>query len=184
MTRESEARPDSEVPAFSMRALATGNYSLRSGAIGVGGRAELDVFRIGLSFSYERALFSDVTSFDTQAMTGLISVAPVANRNLHLRLLGGVDLRLAPSASAFGPAFGVNGRLGASFIGIDAFATLTPLPFRRLEARAALFLKSGPVELQAGYQVRLLDTTSGGTLATLLSTAPEAGPYAALGLSL
>lgn len=183
-TREREARPDSDVPAFGLRALATGNYSLKSGAVGVGGRAELDVFRIGLSFSYERTLFSEVTSFETQAMTGLLSVAPVATKNLRLRVLGGVDLRLTPSAPSFGPVFGVNGRLGASWIGIDAFATLTPLPFRRLEARAAVFVKSGPVELQAGYQVRLLDTAAGSTLATLFSTTPEAGPYAALGVSL
>jgi len=182
-TPEPQPKPD-DIPAFSMRALGTGSYSLTSGTFNVGARAELDIYRIALNLSYDQPLFSELGTADAQQFTGLIGIAPIANRNLRLRVLGGADVRLTPSSLAVGPSFGVNGRVGISFIALDAQAIITPLPFRRLEARAALVLKAGPVEFQGGYQVRLLDTTTGGTLATMFSSMPEAGPYAALGISL
>lgn len=181
--QEPAPKPD-DVPAFSMRALGTANYALTSGTFNVGARGELDLYRFAVNLSYEQPLFSELGVADAQQFTGLLGLAPVANRTLRLRVLGGIDARLTSSTLSVGPSFGVNGRVGLSFIALDASAIITPLPFRRLEARAALVLKAGPVEFQGGYQVRLLDTTTGGTLATMFNALPEAGPYAAIGVSL
>ena len=67
---------------------------------------------------------------------------------------------------------------------VDLSSTFTPLPFRRLEARAALVLKAFVLELHGGYQATWLDLSNAGTLSTMFSLAPIAGPYLAVGVAL
>ncbi len=176
----------SEVPLFQIAALATASVTT-SGTTGYGAlfgaRGEIDVWRIGLNVSYGRAANLVEGLSETTEVVALVGYSVMANRWGRVRVLGGLDTRSAASGLAVGPAFGLNARLGWALLQADVSTTLTPGPFRRLEARAALVLKGGLFELHRGYQATFVDTTTTGTLATLFSS-PAAGPYVALGVAL
>lgn len=179
-------RDHSDTPFFEARALATG--SMASSASGwtfsVGGRAEVDLLRLSIAVAYERGISTTLGFSEVEEGVALAGVGLVAQEHVRLRLLGGADFRSSSAGLAVGPAIGVSGRAGFSFLAVDAAATLTPLPFRRFDARAGLALRGGFVELQGGCRVQLLDTSSSGDLSTLFASNAAAGPYLALGFDL
>jgi len=180
-----EAPPASIAPVFEARVLATGtaitwgNTTLAT----FGARAELDLFRVALTLSYDRFITSALALSDLQSLTVLGGYSVVAHRFVRLRVLGGVDARWS-DASQLGPSLGATVRAGFRFLSLDAAVTFTPLPFRRVDARLGLALSGSPFELQGGLRAQVLDTTEGGSLGTLFATASEVGPYLALGLAL
>jgi hypothetical protein len=180
-----EKAPD-EVPVLQVAALATGSLvSTTAGSEALfGARGEVDLFRFGVNVTYGRLVTSSLVLSDTVEVVGLAGWSVMANRWGRVRVLGGLDVRAATAGVTVGPAVGANARVGFSMLQVDLSTTLTPFPFRQLEARAALVLKGGLFELHGGYQARFSDTSSTGTLATLFSTAPLAGPYVAVGVAL
>lgn len=187
VSAEAPTEKPSDVETFRVAALATASVgtSTTTGFEALfGGRAEVDVFRLGFNFTYGRSASLLTGLSDTTELVGLAGWSLMANRWGRIRVLGGFDLRTSSTAFAAGPAFSANARVGLSMLQLDVSSTLTPLPFRRLEARAALVLKGFLFELHGGYQATWLDETSTGSLATLFSNAPTAGPYLAFGVAL
>ena len=177
--------PASSAPTFELRALVTGSPVTTSTgtSYAFGARGEIDLFRVAVLVSWDRSITSSFTLSDTQQVTALAGYSVLAHKYARIRVLGGVDVHAADTLTV-APAIGVSARAGLSFLAADVAATFTPLPFRRIDARAGLVLKGGLFELQGGYRAQVIDTTSGGTLATLFATPLAAGPYLAVGVSL
>lgn len=183
--KSSTPAPTSSAATFELRALITGSpvTSSTGTSYAFGARGEIDLFRVAVLVSWDRSISSSFALSDTQQVTALAGYSVLAHKYARIRLLGGIDV-LASDTLTFAPAMGVSARAGLSFLAVDAAATFTPLPFRRIDARAGLVLKGGVFELQGGYRAQVIDSTSGGTLATLFATPLSAGPYLALGVSL
>lgn len=175
----------SSAPTFELRALVTGSpvTSSTGTSYAFGARGEIDLFRVAVLVSWDRSITSSFALSDTQQVTALAGYSVLAHEYARIRVLGGIDVH-ATDTLTFAPALGVSARAGLSFLAADVAATFTPLPFRRIDARAGLVLKGGLFELQGGYRAQVIDTTTGGTLATLFATPLAAGPYLALGVSL
>jgi hypothetical protein len=173
-----------EGPWWRARALSTANYyTTQTGDLGTYGvRAELDVWRIGTVVTYDRAVTTGLTLDPQQDLTVLCGFAVLDSQHAWIRALVGPDVRFGDTTQ-WGPSFGITGRFGFSWIAVEADATLTPLPFRRLDARAALALSGGVFELQGGVRGQWLDTSTTGALGALFQSKAQLGPFVALGLT-
>jgi hypothetical protein len=171
-------------PWWRVRALSTANYyTTRSDDLGTyGARIELDVWRIGAVVTYDRAVTTGFALDPQQDLTVLAGYALLSSSHAWIRALVGPDVRFGDSTQ-WGPAFGLTGRFGFSWIALEADATITPLPFRRLDARAGLVLTGGVFELQGGVRGQWLDTRSTGDVGAMLSSQAQLGPFVALGLT-
>ncbi|MFZ5443553.1 MAG: hypothetical protein ACOZQL_26340 [Myxococcota bacterium] len=177
--------PERDFPLWQVTALATANVpsSLDGSDFLLGLRGELDVWRIGAVVSFDRTGTTPLTMSDTRHWTGLAGYAVLLNRWVRVRALGGVSALTTDTSSTFGPSVGVTARVGWAFLGAEAAAVFTPVGFRQLDVRAEGILKGGVFELHAGYRARFLDASATGTLETMFSNAPVAGPHVAVGLS-
>lgn len=179
-----EAESSFEGPWWRVRGLTTANYyTTRNDDLGtVGARAELDIWRIGTVVTYDRAVTTGLTLDPQQDLTVLVGYALLASNHAWIRALAGPDVRFGGSTQ-WGPSFGLTGRFGFSWIALEADATLTPLPFRRLDTRAALALTGGVFELQGGVRGQWFDDSEGGDLGRLFDSTAQLGPFIALGLT-
>lgn len=170
-----------------LTALATGIIPLQlTGAQFVFGmRGELDVFRIGAQFSFDRGGVTPFTVNQTNEWTGLLGYSLVNNKYARVRLQGGMSALTGDGiASRFGPSAGLTARAGLPFISAEVGAIFTPVGgMRQLDARAELVLRGGVFELHGGYRVRFYDASEAGTVSTLFSSIPVAGPSVAIGLT-
>ncbi|MFT3840898.1 MAG: hypothetical protein QM723_28165 [Myxococcaceae bacterium] len=179
-----EAESSFEGPWWRVRALTTANYyTTHTDDLGTwGARAELDIWRIGTVLTYDRAVTTGLTLDPQQDLTVLVGYALLASNHAWIRALVGPDVRFG-SSTQWGPSFGLTGRFGFSWIAVEADATLTPLPFRRLDTRAALALTGGVFELQGGVRGQWFDDSEGGDLGRLFNSTAQLGPFIALGLT-
>jgi len=177
--------PERDFPLWQVTALGTATLptSLSGSDFLFGLRGEVDVWKVSALITFDRTGTTPLTMSETRAWTGLAGYAPFVNRWARIRVLGGVSAQTTDTASQFGPSLGATARVGWSFIGVEGGVVFTPVGFRQLDARAEVVLKGGVFELHAGYRARFLDTTSAGTLATLFTSTPVAGPSIAVGLS-
>lgn len=180
------AAADDDQPFVRVKALTTGTYLMNNAAnrFTFGARGELDIWRIGSVFTYDRTVSNAFELADAHDVTALVGFVVLAHSNARIRLLVGGDFHIAPEGTGIGPAFGATGRFGISIIALEVAATVTPLPFKRLDARAAAVLKLGKFELQAGYRAQWLDATTQNAFTQMFASAPAAGPFVALGFSL
>ncbi|PZR18535.1 MAG: hypothetical protein DI536_01255 [Archangium gephyra] len=174
-------------PTWQVAALATAIVPLNiSGAPFVFGmRGELDIFRVGAQFSFDRGGVTPFTMSQTNEWTGLLGYSLVNHKYARVRLQGGMSALSGDGITArFGPSAGLTARAGLPFIGAEVGAIFTPAGgMRQLDARAEVVLRGGVFELHGGYRVRFYDATDAGTLSTLFATTPVAGPSIALGLT-
>jgi hypothetical protein len=85
---------------------------------------------------------------------------------------------------ALGPTLGSNFRFMANRIGFDAAVFFTPLPFRQLDLRAAFVVGWSIFEFHVGWQLKVVDATSDGSLARLFERSPAVnGPMVGVALS-
>lgn len=172
--------PEPEFPFWQVSALGTATLptSLDGSAFLVGARAEVDIWRIGLLVTVDKAGTTPFSLSSSQQWTALGGYAVLVNKWARLRLLAGVS---GTSTASLAPTVGANVRVGWAFLGAEAAAVLTPFgAFQQLDLRAEGILHGGIFELHAGYRARFLDTTGAGTAFT---SAPLAGPHVALGLA-
>jgi hypothetical protein len=177
------AQKKSRTDGFHLGVFAFGSVGVVGGSTGlIGGvRGEMDISRFALHVAYNR-FYSP--GFEANQLTSMIGVSLMANDAGRIRVLGGLDVIGTPTATAFGPVVALNFRLGLGVIGFDGSAALTLLPFRQLDARAALVLRLAIFELHAGWRFQVLDGTDGGAFTTSFLSSPSVnGPYAALGLA-
>lgn len=164
---------------------ATIPTSLDGAAFMFGLRGELDVWRLGVLFSFDRSGITPLTMNDLRAWTGLVGYSVLSLDWLRVRAQAGVTALSSDTAAArVSPALGTTARVTWRFLGAEAGATFSPFDFRQLDLRAAAILHGGIFELQVGYRARFLDATTGGTLDTMFATTPSAGPHVALGINL
>ena len=178
------APPDT--PSWQLAALATATVplSLSNASFLIGFRTELDVYRFGAMVSLDRSVVTPFAVDELQSWSGLAGYSVIHNHYARLRLLGGVSVLSSSAATQFAPTVGTTIRLGLPSIAIELSGIFTPLPFRQLDARAELVLRWSIFEVHGGYRTRLLDTTDGGSFATLFAQTPLAGPSIGLGFSL
>ncbi len=177
--------PTSDGPRWQVTALATANVplALTGSDFLLGLRGEVDVWRISALLTFDRTGTTPLTIAETRHWTGLLGSSLVLNKYARVRALGGVSALSTDTTSQFGPSLGTTARIGWSFLAAEAGVVFTPFGFRQLDARVEAVLKGGVFELHAGYRARFVDASATGTLATLLGSAPVAGPSIALGVS-
>lgn len=179
------AKADDELPFWSVKGLATANVplSLSGYMYLVGFRAELDVWHITSQVTLDRTLKTPLGIADIQQWNALLGGTPVRNKYVQLKALAGATVLATSTDVRTGFTVGATGRVGISFIALEAAAVWTPLPFRQLDLRAELVLKGGIFELHGGYRARFLDQSEGGSMSTLFAQAPVSGPAIALGFA-
>ncbi|MGV3623166.1 MAG: hypothetical protein ACO1OB_20265 [Archangium sp.] len=189
---ESEVRatpqPDKNAAeTWRLTALATGIIPLQlNGANFVFGmRGELDVFRVSATFTFDRGGVTPFTMNQTNEWNGLLGYSLINNKWARVRLQGGMSALSGDAIAArFGPSAGLTASAGLPFIGVEAAAIFTPVGgMRQLDARAEVVLRGGVFELHGGYRVRFYDASDAGTVSTLFSSIPVAGPSVAIGLT-
>lgn len=166
---------------------AVGVSDTTSGAVG-NLRAEIDIWRISLLGSYSifsasiPGFFGYVQVHQVNAMAGY---AFFSSDLLTFRLLGGVDFMTRDGVTAVGPIIGTNLRTMWGRFGLDGAVMVTLVPFRQVEARAALVLRWWSIfEAHLGWRVQVVDATLSGDLGTLFTSSPTVtGPVAAIGLT-
>jgi hypothetical protein len=178
--------PADETPLVQVRALATASlglpFNLTGSGLLVGGRAELDVWRLQARLVWDRAGTTPFTIASTDFFTGTVGYSLFSSSWAKLRVLGGVASQSGPEAPTHvGPVVGLSGRLGLSFLALEGSATLSPLGLPSFDAQVALVLRGGFFELHAGWRTRYVDPS--GSLATLFTTTPVAGPSVGVGLA-
>jgi hypothetical protein len=181
---EKELKKDA-APFWQVTALATANVplALNGSDFLFGFRGEVDVWRISALVSLDRRGMTPFSMSDIQTWNGLLGASVVATKSFRLRALGGVGVLATESTATFAPTLGTTARVGWKWIALEGALHASAGAFRQLDARAELVLHGGVVELHAGYRVRLIDPTPGGSVETLFATAPVSGPCVALGLS-
>ena len=174
------------MPAFHLSALAVGGLVLGSegNAYTAGALAELDIFRFGAFFAYDRGISSAWSISDTQQYTGMLGYSLFASNWGRVRVLGGVNVLAATTGVKVAPVLGTSARVGWHFLALELSAAFTPAVFRELDARAALVLCAGAFEVRAGYRARVADSSATGTLSTLFASPLAAGPFLAFGFTL
>ncbi len=169
-----------------LRVLATGAVALPLSPTGskllLGGRAELDVWRLQARLVWDRAGTTPFTIGSTDFFTGTLGYSLLSASWAKLRVLGGVASQSGPEAvTQVGPVLGLSGRLGLSFLALEGSAVFSPFGLPTFDAQVELVLRGGIFELHAGWRARYLDPT--GSLATLFTTTPLLGPSVGVGLA-
>jgi hypothetical protein len=184
-----EAAPPARAPGsgFELRVLATATVNWPVALTGtsflVGGRAELDLFRVHALLTWDRAGTTPFSLSSTDTFNGAVGYSILDVGVARLRVLGGVAVQTsAESSTRVAPVLGVSARVGLSVLAIDAAALLSPFGLPQFDARLGVALHLGPTELQVGYRAHYVDPT--GSVGTLFTTTPFVGPTVALGLSL
>lgn len=180
-------KKEHEAPTWQVAALGTAIVPLDlNGARFVFGlRGELDVLRVGVMFTFDRAAVTPFTMNQTNEWTGLLGFSGLNNKWVRVRLQGGLSALSGDGVTTrFGPSLGLTARAGLPVIAAEVGAIFTPVGgMRQLDARAELVLRGGVFELHGGYRVRFYDASDAGTVQTLFATVPVAGPSIALGLT-
>lgn len=175
-----------DAPFYEVRALAAATVPLNFNGANflVGLRAEVDVWRLAVVATMDHPGSTPLTLSPTTYWTGLAGGSVLARSWGRVRLLGGVVIEQG-CVTSLGAAVGVTGRAGWSFLAAEAGLTFAPIGgVRMLDARGGLVLSGGLFELHAGYRALFVDSTTGGTAASLFSTGPLSGPTLALGFAL
>lgn len=169
--------------------LLSGSFGVTSDTAGLVGnaRAEIDIARIGLLFSYSDFI-SSLQSFNTIQVSQfniMGGYSLFSSDELTWRVLAGLDIMIRQGSAAFGPVVGTNLRsMFGRTIGIDGAFMVTLLPFRQFEVRAALVIAWSIFEIHLGWRLQVIDATQSGTLATLFTNSPGInGPVVGLGLT-
>ncbi len=118
-----------------------------------------------------------------QQLNAHLTYALLAGSRGRLRVEAGADSVFAPQLMAMGPSLGASGVLwlGGPFA-LEGAVSVTPFPYRQVEARAGVALGLGPVGLRGGWRTLYLDDagmSDGSAHQDLFS-----GPYVGLGLAL
>lgn len=188
---EVRATPPTEnkhaAPTWQVAALGTAivPLNINGAAFVFGMRGELDIFRVGAMFTFDRAGVTPFTIGQTNEWTGLLGYSLINNKYARIRMQGGLSALSGDNIAArFGPSVGLTARAGLPVIAAEVGAIFTPVGgMRQLDARAELVLRGGVFELHGGYRVRFYDAADAGTVSTLFSTVPVAGPSIAVGLT-
>lgn len=188
---EVRATPPAEnkhaAPTWQVAALGTAivPLNINGAAFVFGMRGELDIFRVGAMFTFDRSAVTPFTVGQTNEWTGLLGYSLINNKYVRIRAQGGMSALSGDNIAArFGPSVGVTARAGLPVIAAEVGTIFTPVGgMRQLDARAELVLRGGVFELHGGYRVRFYDASDAGTLSSLFSTAPVAGPSVAIGLT-
>ena len=178
---------DDDAPKWNAGAWATATVptSLDGAPFLYGFRGELDVWRIGASVTLDRGGTTPFTFSSVDAWTGALGYSLFLNEYLRVRAMGAVSARVDAGTAVFAPGVGLTARAGWSFIAVEGSALFTPFgAFRQLDARAEAVLVGGIFELHVGARALYLDDTEAGSLGTLFSAAPLAGPSVAIGVRL
>jgi hypothetical protein len=110
-----------------------------------------------------------------------LTYALLAGERGRLRVEAGIDCASAPELKVVGPDAGLSAGLRLlGPLGVEAAAYFTPVPFRRLEARAGATLTFGHLALRAGVKSTLLDDA--GLVDGVQHVDIFSGPYAGLAL--
>ena len=192
-----QVQPENELSTGPMISSRTKHFvGLLSGSLGVGdtgagvvgnARAEIDIAKIGLLFSYSNFV-STVNAFSNTIQVHQFNVMAgysfFSTDLLTLRALGGLDIMTRDGVTGVGPVLGSTLRSMWGSIGVDAAFMMTLFPFRQFELRAAFVIAWSIFEAHLGWRVQVIDATQSGTLATLLSTSPGInGPVIGIGLT-
>jgi len=184
---ETTPAPADDAPFFGLRALATSTvglpFSLAGAEVLLGGRVELDLWRLQAQLTWDRAATTPFTLSTTDQLTGSLGFSVLSKKWVQVRLQAGAAAQsTAEGPVQVGPLVGASLRVGWSALAVEAATTLSPFGLPTFDARAALVLRTGPLELQAGWRAHFVDAA--GSLGTLFETRPVSGPSLALGLSL
>ncbi len=136
-----------------------------------GGRAEFDLWRIGVVATFDRVGVTPFTLGDTNYWNGLLGYSLVSTDLFRVRALAGVSALSGSSITTrFAPSFGTTARFLWHFIGVEGDATFTAGSFRQLDLRGAVILRGGIFEVQLGYRAKWIDATTGGTIGNMFAT--------------
>ncbi len=151
---------------------------------GLHAAAEADVLGLTILAQNIAAVSKEEPGFDHLQQLALHgTVAFLTGRYGRLRAELGLDVIVAPDAVFLGPTGGVSGTLWLGGpVALEGSALLTPIPFRQVDARAAVAVGFGPWGLKAGVRLQLLDDR--GVVDGVTHRDIFWGPYLSVGLVL